>query len=305
MLENTEQASPYTLALILGIRSPFYLTIAQGAQAEADAQGVTLLVDAPEDFNATLQATIVDKYVAQKVDALIIAPCDDQELIAPLQRADAAGIKVITVDAYIGDGDYVNGPVTFPLAYIGSDNRQGGQMAARALLQAIGGAGTVFIQSTRPGLSATDLREAGFKEVLAESNGAVILEGSNYDGGSIQTAAEQTSATIRKYPSLAGIFSTGDYSTQGVVQGLQQMYMDTRVKVVRFDASAQAIVDLRNGIIDAIVAQLPQEMGKLAVQHALRTLQGEVEGLEKHVKTGLLVIDRANVDTPQAQSATY
>jgi ribose transport system substrate-binding protein len=305
MSDDAKQDAQYTMALILGVNSPFYLTIAKGAQAEADALGVRLLVDAPEDFNATLQAAIVDRHVANGVDAIIVAPCDNQELVAPLQRADAAGIKIITVDAYIGNGDYVNGPVIFPLAYIGSDNIQGGQMAAEAMLKAIGGTGTVYIQSTQPGLSATDLREQGFNDVLAANGEAVKLEGTNYDGGSIQTAAEQTVATLHAHPTLSGIFSTGDYSTRGVVQGLKQAQKSGQVKVVRFDASAQAIVDLRDGIIDAIVAQLPQEMGKIAVRHALRALQDDVDGLEKHVKTGLLVIDRNNVDTPQAQAVVY
>lgn len=294
-----------TIALILGINSPFYLTIARGAQAEAEAQGVTLLVDAPTDFNATLQSAIVNKYVAQKVAAIIIAPCDDQALIAPLQQAEKAGIKVITVDAYIGDGDYTHGPVTFPLSYIGSDNILGGKLGAEAMLKALAGSGTVYIQSTQPGLSATDLREAGFKAVLATHNGNVTLEGINYDGGSIQTAAEQTSTTLQKYPALSGIFSTGDYSTRGVVQAIKQEQKVGQVKIVRFDASRQAADDLHNGIIDAIIAQLPQEMGRIAVDYATRAINGQMEGLEKQVKTGLLVIDRDNVDTPQVQAVIY
>ncbi len=39
-----------------------------------------------------------------------------------LERAYHAGIKIITVDTFIGDGDYASGSVTFPLAYIGADD---------------------------------------------------------------------------------------------------------------------------------------------------------------------------------------
>ncbi|TMF05592.1 MAG: substrate-binding domain-containing protein [Chloroflexi bacterium] len=68
----------------------------------------------------------MDALIARKIDALLIAATDKQAMIEPLQRANDAGIPVISVDTFIGDGDYANGPVTFPLSYIRSDNVQGG-----------------------------------------------------------------------------------------------------------------------------------------------------------------------------------
>ena len=50
-------------------------------------------------------------------------------MVGPLKSAVDHGIKVITVDTFLGDGDYVNGPVKFPISYIGSDNVEGGRIA--------------------------------------------------------------------------------------------------------------------------------------------------------------------------------
>ena len=75
------------------------------------------------------------------LDYLITAPTDKEQMVAPLQAAYDAGIKVITVDTFLGDGDYTNGPVTFPISYIGSDNAEGGRIAARALAAAVGETG--------------------------------------------------------------------------------------------------------------------------------------------------------------------
>src|SRR5579875_2055219 len=78
--------SSYTLALIVGVKGdPFYITMQKGAEAKARELGVTLLVDGPSQWSATLQTPIVNAYVARKVDAIIIAPCDKQAMIAPLQ----------------------------------------------------------------------------------------------------------------------------------------------------------------------------------------------------------------------------
>src|SRR5438045_3163053 len=138
----------YTFVLIQGVKGdPFYVTMQKGAQEMADKLGVKLLVDGPAQFSATLQAPIVDAYIAQKVDVMIIAACDKQAMIATLQRAHDAGIKVISVDTFIGTGDNTSVPVNFPTPYIGSDNVQGGMIAGQALIKAIGNKGGIYIEN--------------------------------------------------------------------------------------------------------------------------------------------------------------
>ena len=81
--------------------------------------------------------------IAKGVDALLIAATDYQAMIEPMKRANDAGIKVISVDTFIGDsaGDYTKGAVTFPLSYVGSDNVLGGKIACDAIIKAMGGTG--------------------------------------------------------------------------------------------------------------------------------------------------------------------
>src|SRR3989475_5187051 len=187
----------YTFVLIQGVKGdPFYVTMQKGAQTMADKLGVKLLVDGPAQFSATLQAPIVDAYIAKKVDVMIIAACDKQAMIQPLQRANDAGIKVISVDTFIGDGDYANGPITFPLSYIGSDNVQGGKIAGDALIKAIGDKGKIYIQNVKPGISTTDQREQGCKNAIQATNGSFTLVGVDYNGDSAAKSAEQTSAIL-------------------------------------------------------------------------------------------------------------
>lgn len=291
----------YRFALILGIGSPFYRTIQKGAQEEAKALSVSLHVDVPEDFSAALQIPLIEACVAEKVDAILITPCDGTALIEPLRRAHEAGIPVITVDASLADGDYQNGAVTFPKAFVGSDNIQGGKLAAEALLKLIGYKGKIYIQSTAQGVSATDLREEGFLEVLSAHRGTVELVGTGYDGGSIDLAAKQTAEVLERVPDLAAIFGTGDYSTKGVVRALKQARKDGSIRVVRFDASEQAAADLQEGVIDLIIAQLPVEMGHQALKLALQAAEGRPD-IPKYVRTDLVLIDHTNVQTPEVQA---
>ena len=307
---STPGSSPtnYTFVLIQGVKGdPFYVTMQKGAQAMADKLGVKLLVDGPAQFSATLQAPIVDAYIAKKVDVMIIAACDKQAMIAPLQRANDAGIKVISVDTFIGNGDYTSGPVTFPLSYIGSDNVQGGMIAGQALIKSIGNKGGIYIENVTPGISTTDQRQQGCEQAIKATNGAVTLVGSNYDNDSAATASQQVSALLSssKGTKVNGIFGTNLFSAEGSAQAVKNANKQGQIRIANFDAPQQAIVDLNNGVVDLVIAQKPSDMGSTAVQYGVYALTGKTSSIQKRVATGYVVIDKTNVNDPASQAAIY
>jgi len=302
---NSNQKS-FVVALIKGIQEDaFYTTMQKGAQAKADELNVTLLIDAPIRFDARLQVPIVNAMIAKKVDALIIAACDKEAMIEPLQRAHDANIKVISVDTYIGNGDYNHGPVTFPISYIGSDNVEGGRMAGIALIKALGGTGKIYIQNVLRHISTNDQREQGCKSAIQATNGAVTLAGVDYNNDSLMIAQQQTAVVLRRVSNLSGIFGTNVFSSEGAAAAVKAANKQGIIKIASFDAPEQAIADLRNGVIDLVIAQKPADMGSIAVEYAVKALQGEASGLKKRVVTGYVIIDSNNVNTPEAQSAIY
>src|SRR5436305_4580077 len=301
-------ATNYTFVLIQGVKGdPFYVTMQKGAQDMANKLGVKLLVDGPAQFSATLQAPIVDAYIAKKVDVMIIAACDKQAMIAPLQRANDAGIKVISVDTFIGNGDYTSGPVTFPLSYIGSDNVQGGMIAGQALIKSIGNKGGIYIENVTPGISTTDQRQQGCEQAIKATNGAVTLVGSNYDNDSAATASQQVSALLSssKGTKVNGIFGTNLFTAEGSAQAVKNANKQGQIKIANFDAPQQAIVDLNNGVVDLVIAQEPSDMGSTAVQYGVYALTGKTSKILKRVPTGYVVIDKTNVNDPASQADIY
>ena len=132
-ISAADAADKKTVALVYGIKGdPFYITMEKGARQKAQELGVDLVADGPSQWNPALQTPIVDAMIAKHVDALINVPNDPQAMIPVLQRANDAGMPVITTDQYIGDGDYAKGAVTFPLSYIASDNFAGGKIACES-----------------------------------------------------------------------------------------------------------------------------------------------------------------------------
>src|SRR3989337_3566015 len=100
-----------------------------GVEAAAKDLGVEVVTQIPATWGVELQTPILDAWVARgDLDYIVTAPTDKDQMIGPLQAAVDAGIKVITVDTFLGDGDYANGPVTFPISYIGSHTHQSGRI---------------------------------------------------------------------------------------------------------------------------------------------------------------------------------
>ena len=301
-----EEMEPLTVALAYGVKNDgFYITMEKGAKAMADQLGMEFLADGPGRFDAVEQTPIVDALIARGVDALMIAATDKQALVEPMRRAHDAGIKVISVDTFVGDGDYVNGPVTFPLSYVGSDNVQGGQIACEALIEDMGGSGKIYIQNVTPGISTTDQREQGCVEAIEATNGAVELVGVDYNGDDAGVAAQQTTAVLQREPDLNAIYGTNLFSARGAGQAVSNAGLAGVVKVANFDAPPDAIQALRDGVVDLVIAQKPADIGAIATAYAYMALTGRESAIAPRVPTGYVVITRDNVDTPEAQGAIY
>jgi ribose transport system substrate-binding protein len=238
------------------------------------------------------------------LDYLIIAPTDRDQMIGPLEAALEAGIQIITVDTFLGDGDYVNGPVTFPISYIGSDNVEGGRIAARGLAEAIGGTGKVYINSTNPNVSSVEGREIGFNEVMANEYPDITVVGLDYNMDDQNTAVQQTAAVLAREPDLAGVFGTNVFSAGGAGTAVVNAGLGGEVQVVAYDATAFAIELLRGGSVSLVLAQKPFDMGYMAVQFALADHAG-VTSLPKRVQTGFAIIDINNVDDPAVARFIY
>ena len=162
-------AEKLKIGFLPGVVDPFYQVMQLGVEKAAKDLGIEVVTQIPPTWGVEAQTPLLDAMVARgDLNYLITAPVDKDQMIGPLQAAVDHGIKVITVDTFLGDGDYVKGPVKFPISYIGSDNIEGGRIAARGLAKAIGGKGAVYINSTNPNASSVMGRAQGFKEVMAK-----------------------------------------------------------------------------------------------------------------------------------------
>ena len=281
------------MTLVAGVKGDeFYITMNCGAQAEAKKQGVSLDFQGPDQFDPTLQTPIVNAVAAKKPDALLVAPTDSKAMYSPIKQVSDAGSKVVLVDTTLDQAD-------FAVSQIASDNEGGGRAAAKALAEQIGGKGKVFVVNVKPGISTTDLRAKGFEEE-AKKLGLTYV-GVDYSNDQPDKAAAIVKAQLAKNPDLKGIFATNLFSAEGAASGLREAGKQDTVKIVSFDAGPKQVKDLKDGLLQALVAQKPADIGAQGVQQAVAALDGKPT--KKVIQTGSVILTKDNL--AENQDAIY
>jgi ribose transport system substrate-binding protein len=281
-------AGQLTFGLALStLNNPFFVTLQNGAEEEAKALGVNLIVaDAQND--PTKQASQIEDFITRKVNAILLNPTDSNAVVPAVQKANAANIPVLTLDRSAASGKIVT--------LIASDNVAGGKMAADFLCQAIGGKGNVVELEGIPGTSAARDRGQGFdEEMAAKCPDAKIVakQPANFD----RADGNQVFANIlTAQPDIAGVFAQNDEMVLGAIQAADAANR-TGIVFVGFDGIPDGIAAVKAGKEAADVAQQPAEMGKLGVQEAVKYLQGQT--VAESIPVPLQLLTKENVQSMQ------
>jgi len=294
---SSSSAKSYKMTFIQGVAGDgFYVTMACGMQAEAKKLGnVTVNVQGPSKFDPTLQNPIIESVTAAKPNAILIAPDDVSASQTPVDQAMKAGIKVVLVDTTL------NNP-SGAVSQISSNNLAGGADAFAAIKQLVPGGGQVLVVNVQPGISTTDQRTSGFASA-AKADSKYHYVGVQYDQDSASVAAQVTAAALQKYPGITGIFATNLFSAEGAATGVRQAGKSGKVKIVGFDAEPDEITALRQGTVQALIAQSPYVIGTNAVDQAVAALSGKPT--IKKIGTKFTIITKANLNSAASQAAIY
>jgi len=298
-------AAGLKIGFLPGVVDPFYQVMQKGVEQAAKDLGIEVVTQVPPSWGVEQETPLLNAMIARgDLNYIITAPVDKDQMVAPLQAAVDAGIKVITVDTFLGDGDYTSGKVTFPISYIGSDNEEGGRISADGLAKAIGGKGTVYINSTNPNVSSVEAREKGFAAEMKDKYPGITVLGPDYNLDDQNKAEQQTAAILQQHPDLAGVFGTNVFSAGGAGTAVANAGLTGKVQVVAYDATKQAMDLMSKGTVSLVLAQKPFDMGYMAVEFAAADAAG-VTSLPKRVETGFAILDKDNASDPAFSRFIY
>ena len=286
---NRESQTPKSRIVIVtkALDSEFWQTLKSGAEEAARAHpDIELSVLAPErEINIDQQVSILEDQILKKVSALAVVPGGVSEIIPVLNKAKAAGIPVLIVDN--------DTPWPGKLTYIGTDNRAGGKLAGDFVVKTLGGHGKVAIIRGVLGVQSHEDRVAGFRGAIAQVPGIqlVTIQPGNSERALGLSVMENI---ITSFPDLDAVFATNDQMALGAMEAISARNLSGRIHLVGFDAGKEAVRAVKAGQIDAVVAQYPANMGKQAVEAAIKAIRGEP--VEKIIDTGTTLVTKESAD---------
>ncbi|MFF5011241.1 substrate-binding domain-containing protein [Streptomyces phaeochromogenes] len=284
LFNNGSSSSNPKVGLSLStLNNPFFVQIKEGAQAEAKKLGADLTVtDAQND--ASQQANQLQNFTSEGVDSIIVNPVDSDAAGPSVRSANKADIPVVGVDRGVNKAETA--------ALVASDNVEGGKLGAKALAEKLGGKGKIVILQGLAGTSASRERGAGFAEGLKAYPGIDVVAKQPADFDRTKGLDVMTNL-LQAHPDVQGVFAENDEMALGAVKALGSK-AGKSVQVIGFDGTPDGLKAVKEGTMYASVAQQPKELGRIAVENALRA--ADDKEVEKTVKVPVKVVTAKNVD---------
>lgn len=254
------------------LTNPFFVEMEKGARRAEKDLGISLVVKtAAQETSIEQQIQLVDDLVANKVAAIVIAPGDSQRLVPALKKAADAGITIINIDNRL-DPEAVKQAGMKPVPFISVDNEAGAYKAGKYLAE---GVTTPTEAAVLEGIRSADnaqQRARGAKRALLE-NKHIKIVASETANWKIDEAYEVTKLTFAQHPNIKLVFAANDMMAIGAIKYLQES-AKTRVRVVGYDALAEAITEIKAARMLATIDQQAAEQGYQGIALANRLSQG-------------------------------
>ncbi|QHC29575.1 ABC transporter permease/substrate-binding protein [Streptomyces sp. HF10] len=279
---SSASANPKVGLSLSTLNNPFFVGVRSGAQAEAKKLGVDLTVtDAQND--ASQQANQLQNFTSSSLDAIIVNPVDSDAASNSVKAADKAKIPVIAVDRGVNKATVD--------ALVASDNIAGGEQAAKTIAEKLGGKGRIVILQGQAGTSAARERAQGFADGLKAYPGIKVVAQQPADFDRTK-GLDVMSNLLQAHPDVQGVIAANDEMALGAIKALGSK-AGTSVPVVGFDGTPDGLNAVKAGTLYASVAQQPTQLGRIAVDNALKASRGKK--VEQTVKVPVKVVTKDNV----------
>jgi len=279
--------------------SDFWQNVRKGAtQSASELKGYTSSFQgAASDTDLAGQVALVENAVNRKVAAIVLAPSDPEALIPAIKKAWEAHIPVILIDSAAADSGKA-----YYQSFLATDNNKAGELCAQALIDKIGTTGKIAIMSYTAGSGSEIGRVGGFRKYI-EAHSKLQIVGPFYSNSQMGTALNQTTDVLAANPDLKGIFGANEPTAIGMGRALVQSGKAGKVVAIGFDGNADLQGFVKDGTLTAIAVQSAYQMGALGVKTAVQVL--DKKSVPKFLDTGVVMVTKTNIDTPEAKNVLY
>jgi len=281
---TTKAAQPVIGVSLLNLSSEFIVMLHEAMEARAAELQVKLIVNDAQR-NAEKQVQQVESFIAQRVDAIILNPCEVDGSSPAVDSCLLAGIPVVNVNSETRSE---------PTAFVGSHDEEAGKIAMEFIVERLGGQGNVAMMHGFMGQAAQLKRAQGARQVLEWNPGLTLIAEQTAEWDRAKAMALMENWIQSKGTEIDAVFAQNDEMGMGAVIALEQAGLKKEVIVASVDAIADALKAVKDGRLDATVFQDAKRQGGTAVENALRLARGEP--CQKEVFIPFQLVTRDNVD---------
>jgi ribose transport system substrate-binding protein len=289
---HAQSATKPRVALVMkSLANEFFQTMEKGArdyqvkhadEFELISNGIKNETDVGQQIN------LVNQMIAQKVDAIVLAPADSKALISVSKKAQQAGILVVNIDNKFDVPTLAQEKVKIP--FVGPDNRKGAKSVGDYLAKQLSPGSKVAILEGVPGAFNGIQRKLGFEDAMKEAKIDIVT--SQSADWETAKANQVTSAIITQHPEINAILACNDNMALGAVAALKAAGKEDSVKVGGFDNISAVQQLIKEGKVVATADQHGDELAVFGIQYALDGLahKGQV-GADQETKVDLIAKD--------------
>src|SRR5687767_15192082 len=229
---------------------------------------------------------IVENLLQTGIDVLAITPSGSREIVSALVKAKNANVPIVIVDTRLDAKAAADAGVK-PRTFIGSDNYEGGKLAGDYVVSLTSGKAKVGILEGIPGHETGDSRLRGFRDAVKEATGITIAasQPANWERDQGFNVFQNM---LQAHPSIDTVFAASDLMALGAIEAIAAAGRTGKIRVIGFDALDDAKKAIAAGTMEASVAQFPYDMGKAAVESAVKVLNGETLPADIMVKLEMI-----------------
>ncbi len=245
---------------MMNMANEYIVGLNDAMAAQAKASRVKLIVNDAQR-SAEKQVQQVETFIAQKVDAIILNPCEVEASSPAVDKAQAAGIPIVNVNSETSSA---------PTAFVGSHDEESARLAMEYIAARLSGKGEVVMMHGYMGQAAQIKRDRGARAVLAKNSGLHLLaeQTAEWDRAKAVTLMENWLQVHGD--KISAVFAQNDEMAMGALLAIERAKKKDQVIVVGVDAIADALQAVKDGRLDATVFQDAKGQGSTAVTVAVR-----------------------------------
>jgi len=259
-----------------GFNHPWLISLADTAVWEANRHPNVEIEVYDAEFDDNKMAQMIDNWVAQQYDAIVLWPNREAPMGPPVDRAVQAGIPVVSLDRRTSSPNISS-------EILGNFYANGLQQGLY-LEQVSGGQGNMILNRKDLGSTADSIRTGAFLQVIGNTPGYHIQ--GNYHTNSQRTLAfESTTDALQAFPDLQIVFNTGGEEAMGALDAIREADRlnsapgGEKIIILANDDAREVLQEIRDGNIDMVAPYTPL-LGDIGIRAAILHI-GAKEGLNE------------------------